>query len=272
MAEYSVLMSVYYKEKAEHLRVSIESMLAQTVLTNDFVIVCDGALTAELDEVIDAFVKSQDSIFNIVRLPENVGLGQALNEGLAHCKNEIVARMDSDDIAMPNRCEMQLAKMNELELDIISGTVNEFEGDISQIFSTRTLPETHEEILKFAKKRNAFNHPCVMFKKSSVESAGGYKPFHLCEDYYLWVRMLQNGARGYNIQEPVLYMRAGDEMYKRRAGFKYLRSMVKFRWYMKRSGFSGWGDFLVSSGGQMLTALSPQKVRRYIYNKKLRNN
>ena len=270
--EYSVLMSVYHKEKAGHLKESITSMLGQTICTNDFVIVCDGELTAELDKIISSYSEKSGEIFNIVRLPKNVGLGQALNEGLAHCKNEIVARMDSDDISMPGRCELQLAKMSELDLDIISGTVKEFDGDISQTFSTRILPETHEEILKFARKRNAFNHPCVMFKKSSVESAGGYKPFHLCEDYYLWVRMLQNGARGYNIQQPVLYMRAGDAMYKRRAGFKYLKSMVKFRWYMKRSGFSGWGDFFISSGGLTLTALSPQKIRRYIYNKKLRNN
>ena len=145
MAEYSVLMSVYAKENPEYLRESIESIWSQTVKTNDFWVVCDGPLTKELDVVLEENQKAHKEVFHLLRLKENVGLGRALNEGLKCCKNEAVARMDSDDIACKDRCEKQLRVLEE-GIDIVSGTVVEFEKDILHCKAKRTLPLSKEEI------------------------------------------------------------------------------------------------------------------------------
>lgn len=268
--KYSVLMSVYGKEKAVYLDASIRSILSQTVPASDFVLVCDGPLNDLLEEVIHKYKEQYPELLQIIRLKKCGGLGNALNEGLQQCKCELVARMDSDDISMADRCEKQLEVMKRLQVDIVSGGVWEFEDSIEEVTAYRALPEKHDEIMKYAKKRNPFNHPCIMYRKSMVETAGGYKDFPFFEDYYLWVRMLRCGAKAYNIQEPLLYMRAGEGMYARRGGKSYAGDMFRFRWYMKKTGFSGWDDFLVSTGGQLLICLIPNKMRKMIYKKLLR--
>ena len=208
--EYSVLMSVYHKERPEYLKQAIESIQVQSLSTNDFVLVCDGPLNDELDAVIQTKQLEMGENLNVVRLAKNGGLGNALNEGIKHCKNELVARMDSDDIAYPDRCEKQIAVFNtHSEVSICSGIVEEFTTDPNTVDTKRVPPETNAEIVEFAKKRNPFNHPCVMYKKSAVEAVGSYQDFYLLEDYYLWLRMLMSGYQGYNIQEPLLHMRAG---------------------------------------------------------------
>ena len=178
MADYSVLMSVYKNEKPEYLKTAIESMLEQSVATNDFVLVCDGPLTDSLDEVITHFVNTNPGLFNVVKLPENVGLAMALNEGIKYCKNEIVARMDSDDFSKPNRIETQLKAMDETGADIVGTNVFEFVGDITRLTGERSLPEYDEEIREFAKSRSPFNHPSVIFKKSAFvfNSLSLYQP------------------------------------------------------------------------------------------------
>lgn len=98
MENYSVLMSVYHGEKAEYLRLSANSILSQTVPTNDFVLMCDGPLTEELDAVIEDLLREHSDVLHVIRLEENRGLGDALNAGIQYCKNELIARMDSDDI------------------------------------------------------------------------------------------------------------------------------------------------------------------------------
>ena len=123
------------------------------------------------------------------------------------------------------------------EVSICSGIVEEFTTDPNTVDAKRVPPETNAEIVEFAKKRNPFNHPCVMYRKSAVEAAGGYQDFYLLEDYYLWIRMLEKGFIGYNIQTPILWMRAGSDMYKRRGGWKYVESQIKLFRYMKDVGF-----------------------------------
>lgn len=269
MEKYSVLMSVYSKEKPEYLQQSIASIMHQTVPADEFLIVCDGKLTNELDCVLDKYEKEFPDIFHILRLKENVGLGRALNKGLEYCSHSIVARMDSDDISCPDRCEKQL-QIIEQGVDIVSGTVLEFEGRISNQTSKRMLPITHEEIIKFVKRRNPFNHPCVMYRKEMVKQAGGYQHFYLFEDYYLWARMLMAGAKGRNLEDVVLYMRAGSGMYKRRGGMKYVKSMLKFRYFLMKSGVSGINDFIITTGGQIIVCLIPNKLREVFYKKYLR--
>lgn len=217
--KYSVLMSVYAKEKAEYLRIAMDSMWSQTVKTDDFVLVCDGPLNSELDAVIAEMQSAHPEELHVVRLEKNGGLGKALNVGLKRCKNELIARMDSDDISRQDRCEKQLTVFRGCpELAIVGGIVEEFKLSPDAAGPRRVVPERQEEIIAFAKNRNPFNHPSVMYKKSAVEAVEGYKDFYLLEDYYLWVRMLSKGFAGYNIQEPLLKMRSGSALYTRRGG------------------------------------------------------
>ena len=269
---YSVLMSVYYKEKPEFLKQAIESIQSQTLPTDDFVLVCDGPLNEELDAVIAVKQQEIGTSLNAVRLAKNGGLGNALNEGIKHCKNELVARMDSDDIAYPYRCERQLDVFNtQPEVSICSGIVEEFTTNPDTVDTKRVLPETNAQIVEFAKKRNPFNHPCVMYKKTAVEAAGSYQDFYLLEDYYLWLRMLMAGYRGYNIQEPLLHMRAGSDMYKRRAGWKYAKTQVRLFRYMRNQGFIGNGQYIKSCVIRSGSALAPNWLRKFMFERLLRN-
>ena len=264
---YSVLMSVYYKENPTFLRNAMKSMWNQTTPTNDFVLVCDGPLTNELDAVIDEMkLKHLDSL-SVIRLEKNVGLGNALNKGLRECKNELVARMDSDDISISKRCEKQMTCFaNNTELSICSGTILEFRGTIDDIVGKRELPESNEKIIEFSRKRNPFNHPAVMFKKSAVLDAGGYnEKYHLFEDYYLWVRMLMKGYKGYNISEPILYMRTPEDLYMRRGGRKYAKDMLSFHRWMKSIGWINIGTFLTGAVPHALVCILPNTLRGQIY-------
>lgn len=269
---YSVLMSVYYKEKPEFLNQAIESIQSQTLPTDDFVLVCDGPLNGELDAVIAVKQQEMGASLNVIRLAKNGGLGNALNEGIRHCKNELVARMDSDDIAYPDRCEKQLAVFDTYpEVSICSGIVEEFTTDPRVVDTRRVPPETNEDIIEFAKKRNPFNHPCVMYKKTAVEAVGSYQDFYLLEDYYLWLRMLMAGYQGYNIQEPLLHMRAGSDMYKRRAGWKYAKTQVRLFRYMRDQGFIGNGQYIKSCVIRSGSALAPNWLRKFMFGRLLRN-
>ena len=269
--EYSVLMSVYHKEKPEYLKQAIESIQAQTLSTNDFVLVCDGPLNEQLDSVIATKQQEMGESLNVVRLAKNGGLGNALNEGIKHCKNELVARMDSDDIAYPDRCEKQIAVFNtHSEVSICSGIVEEFTTGPNTVDTKRVPPETNAEIVEFAKKRNPFNHPCVMYKKSAVEAAGSYQDFYLLEDYYLWLRMLMAGYQGYNIQEPLLHMRAGSDMYKRRAGWKYAKTQVRLFKFMKDENFIGNAQYIKSCVIRSGSSLAPNWLRKFMFEKALR--
>lgn len=263
---YSVLMSVYKNEKADFLRSAINSIFEQTVLTNDFVIVCDGPLSEELDAVISEAQDAHKDVLHIIRLEKNMGLGRALNIGIKECKNELVARMDSDDISRPDRCEKQISVFNEnAEISVCSGTVEEFAFFTDNIEAKRVLPENNGDIVEFSRKRNPFNHPCVMYKKSAVEAAGSYQDFYLLEDYYLWIRMLQKGYKGYNLQEPLLWMRAGSDMYKRRAGWKYAKSQKALFRYMKDSGFIGGLQYMKSVAVRTASSLTPNWLREFMF-------
>lgn len=268
---YSVLMGVYYKENPEWLKKSIQSMLSQTIVTNDFVIIKDGKLTKELDEIISEYCKQYPDIFNIVELAENQGLGPALAIGIKKCKNELIARMDSDDISIKDRCEKQLKIFKENpDIDIIGSNIAEFIDDIDNIQAYRILPEHDNEIKKYAKRRNPFGHPSVMLKKSKVLEAGNYRSYYLCEDYDMWIRMIQKDAHCYNIQEILVYMRIGEDFYKRRGGIKYLKSILKFKKEQYKNGFYSKEDYIISSGTHLIICLVPNVIREFFYKKVLR--
>jgi len=210
-------MSVYYKEKPEWLKQSIESILKQTVLTNDFVIVKDGKLTEKLDEIISEYEVKYPDIFHAIQLEKNMGLGPALAIGVKACKNELIARMDSDDISVPERCEIQLKEMQaDSNLGIIGANHAEFMESINNVITYKEFPTEDEQIKKYARRRNPFSHSVVMFKKKNVLEVGNYRKYYLCEDYDLWIRMIEKGIKCKNIPEVLSYVRVGEDLYKRR--------------------------------------------------------
>lgn len=260
-------MSVYAKESPKYLQESMMSMFSQTISTDDFVLVCDGPLTKELDMVIAEMRKLHSDVLRVVRLKANMGLGNALKEGLVHCKNELVARMDSDDISLSDRCEKQLAAFKQnSNLDILSGTIEEFSGTTDHIIGRRQLPATHEALCRFSRKRNPFNHPAVMFKKTSVLNAGNYtESYHLFEDYDLWIRMLMNGCYAGNIQETIVYMRTSSSLYQRRGGKAYAQDMLRFHRWMRKNGWVSWSDYLTGAIPHALVCLLPNWIRKTVY-------
>lgn len=265
---YSVLMSVYYKESPEYLRTSMDSIQRQSVPTNDFVVVCDSPLDPELDAVLqEEQEKFGNNALHIHRLEKNGGLGNALNEGLKICQNELVARMDSDDISRPDRCEKQLRVFEQNpEIDFTSGTISKFETDPKVPSGERHLPVTNEKIIKFSKKRNPMNHVAVMLKKSAVESAEGYKEtFHLFEDYYLWVRMLRKGLRTQNIPDVIVDVRTPADMYLRRGGKEYVKTMMTFQKWLRSTGWTSELDFLTGAVPHAVVCAMLNGLRKLIY-------
>ena len=268
---YSVLMAVYGKEKPEFFRQSIESMLAQTLPFSDFVLVCDGALTHELNEVISWAQEEMDEKLQIIRLKENKGLGKALRTGVPRCRCSVIARMDSDDISRPDRCERQFRIIERDGYDLVSGTLQEFVREPGDMDRLRVLPRTSEEILQYAKKRNPFNHPCVMFRKESVLRVGSYQDFPGFEDYYLWIRMLRKGCKGYNVQEVILDMRTGNGMYDRRGGRDYLYWVLRFQRYLYCKNFITKKEYIQNCLVRTTVGVIPGGAREKFYHVFLRN-
>ena len=268
---FSVLLSVYYNESPYYFRQSIDSLFNQSLQLAEVVLVKDGELTPELENVITEYTAKYLQI-RVVPLKQNQGLGKALNEGLKHCSYDLVARMDTDDIAKPNRFEKQIRVFQEHpELDVVGAWIDEFEETTSNIISTRKLPEVHDDICQFAKKRNPENHPVIMFRKQAVLAAGGYQHFPLFEDYYLWIRMLQNGAKFYNIQESLLYFRFSPAMFKRRGGLKYVTTELRFQNQLRNLGFITSSEYLYNVFIRVITRMMPNTLRAILYKKALRN-
>ena len=267
---FSVLMSLYFKEHPAYFKASLDSLFTQTLLPNEIILVEDGPLTSELEQIVSDY-SSRYPILEVVPLPQNQGLGKALNEGIKYCSYELVARMDTDDIAKPDRFQKQVEVFEmHPEIDVCGAWIDEFEGDIDKIISTRKLPEWHNDIATYAKKRNPINHPVVMFKKSAVVKAGSYQHFPLFEDYYLWVRMLLNGSRFYNIPESLLYFRMSPDMFKRRGGWRYAKDEVRFQYRLLDLKFIGFIQFCENVCVRFTVRILPNSFRSFFYKKILR--
>jgi len=271
MEKYSVLMSLYVKEKAEYLQLAIESILGQTVAPDEIVIVEDGPLNDELYGVLDQYRQKYPELFNIVVNEKNLGLGLALNVGLQACRNELVARMDTDDIAKPHRCETQLKVFEEdPELSIVGSSVDEFYSSPDEVVSVRAVPEKHEDIYNFAKKRSAFNHPTVMYRKSKVLEQGGYADLRRNQDVDLFGRMLYSGCKAQNVGESLLWFRSNDALAKRRKSWENTKSYIDTIKRFWKMGYASFTDYAIVAVAQTGMFLMPVKLQHWIYKKFLR--
>lgn len=267
--DYSVLMTIYKKDSPEYFIQSVESMLNQTVKTNDFVLVCDGELTDELEKAIVLAFKGHESILNLVRLEKNVGLGQALNIGLPLCKNEWVARMDDDDVSHLNRCELQLKYIEQHpDLTILGSYVNEFEDDPRKPIRVKTVPTEYSEILKFSRRRNPFNHSTVMLNKEKTIGAGNYSVIRTNQDVSTWVRLLNSGCKGANLPEALVDFRFDANTYERRKDLKNISLMIKVWWSFYQKKYCSLLDFMYVFLIQVYFLIMPKSAIIWAYNHK----
>lgn len=226
MTNFSVVTSAYKNDKSEFVRVALDSMLInQTVKPTEIVLVRDGQVPEVLDKLLNEYEARYPDVFNIIRLEQNGGLGNALKLGVENAKYDIIARMDSDDICLTNRFELQLKYLEQHpEVDILGGQISEFIGIPENIIGKRVVPCTNSEIYNFMKSRCAFNHMTVMFHKDAVLKAGNYQDWFWNEDYYLWVRMMKTKCQFANVPEVLVNVRSGADLYARRGGRKYYES------------------------------------------------
>ena len=270
--QFSVLISVYKKEKPEYLKTALQSIINQTLKPTEIVIVKDGLLTQELDDCIKKYENKYPELTKIVAFRENRGLGLALRDGVTACKYDYIARMDSDDIAKPDRFAKQFQYLKQDPETALLGTwITEFSKDENKPDTLTELPCTHQGILKYAKKRNPFRHMTMLLKKEAVIKAGNYRDFLWFEDYDLWVRMLQKGYIAANIPEYLVSVRADEEMFARRGGWRYLKQDLKFQQWLLNVKFITAFEFLINITVRVIVRIMPNKLRKIIYIKFLRN-
>ena len=268
---FSVLMSVYIKEKASYLDECLQSLLEQTVKPSEIVIVFDGPVTEELRACVESYKKKHPDLFIILDIKVNRGLGPALADGLLACSYELIARMDADDIARNDRFEKQLEQFNnDPSLDICGSNIIEFTDNIDNILSIRRVPLTHQAIVDYQKTRSAFNHMTVMYKKSAVLRAGNYQDAPLMEDDLLWVHMIQTGAICKNIDANLVYARTGYDMIARRGGWNYFKKYRNARHKILETSFISKSEYLRTILLQFIVAALPQKIRLLVFLKLLR--
>lgn len=261
-------MSIYHKEDPHYFNLCMISILEnQTIIPSEIILVKDGCLTTELDSAIESW-QNKYKILKIIPLKENIGLGKALNAGLAACSYEWIFRMDTDDICAPDRFEKQIIFIkNNPDIDIFSGSIIEFEKNYLNPNDTKikSLPTTHKDIIKFSKYRSPFNHMCVAYKKSVIESVGNYQHHPWMEDYNLWIRVLAAGYKSANLSDNLLYARAGKAMLIRRQGWDYVESEWKLLKLKRQLNFQFFPLSILIFIARSIPRLLPIKILEFIY-------
>lgn len=269
---YSVLMSVYKGENTEYFRASMDSLCAQTYPADQIVLVCDGPLGNELDSVIESYRDKLSGVLDVIRLPENKGTAYCANEGLKACRNEYIMKMDSDDVCNEKRAEKQMTYLTEKPyIDILGSYIEEFKSADNTTIGVRQTPTTHEEIMKFAKRRAPFNNQTLVYKKEYAEKIGGYSSDLIrCEDYDFMVRMLMSGAKSANIPEVLVRYRVDKNNLQRRRNWKNTKSFFAVRKKIYKMGFSGFWDYVLPCAGQLMLFITPSCITGLIYKVMLR--
>lgn len=269
---FSVAISVYKNDNPEWVNVALESIIIkQTVKPSEVVLVIDGPISEELQSIIekyDVLCKDTKTIdMKIIRFSENKGLGIALKVAIENCSNELIARMDSDDISVNDRFEKQLQFFEEhSDVDIVGGNIEEFYDNPNNPIAIRVVPTTDKDIKEYMKVRCPFNHVAVMYKKSAVIASGNYEEWFWNEDYYLWVRMELANCKFANINKVLVYVRTGIDMYKRRGGKKYYESERELQKYMYKSGLINFKTYKINCMKRWIVqVLMPNWCREWVY-------
>ena len=266
--QFSIITSIYKNDKPEFVRIALDSMLVnQSVKPSEIVLVQDGPVSEGLSSLLFEYEMNYPTIMSVIRLKQNEGLGNALMLGVEAAKNEIVARMDSDDICIPNRFEIQLAYLKaHPEVDIIGGQMTEFVDTPDNIVGRRKVPLSNDEIYDYMKSRCALNHVTVMFRRSVVLKIGNYQDWFWNEDYYLWVRMMMARCKFANVTEVLVNVRSGANQYARRGGRKYYESEKGIKKLMLDNGLINRTEYFSKVAQRyIIQILMPNRVRGWVY-------
>ena len=271
LPDYSVLMSVYKKDNADFFKTSLDSIINQTHRPSEIVLVQDGPIPSSLEHLINNYRKDNPTLIRYFSFESNQGLGKVLAFGIEKCSFKYIARMDADDYCKPERCQKELEYLlNHPEIEVVGTNVEEFMDDINNVVAHVVLPETHDDIYSFAKKRNPIRHPSLMFTKDAILRCGNYRPLRFSQDYCIIVQLMMAGSKAYNIQEPLTYMRVTKDFYKRRSGKKYFMINYNLNKWFKEQGFYSFSDFWVRTSCQFVSCFMPNSLRELLYNKMLR--
>jgi glycosyltransferase involved in cell wall biosynthesis len=258
-------MPTYHADDPEHLRRAFQSAVDDQLLRPDeVVLVRDGVVPPRLQRAIDELAAGSAVPVNVVALERNIGLGHALDAGLAACSYEVVARMDSDDVSLPERFSVQIPLLAE-GYDLVGSALLEFAEHEDDIVGRRTPPITEDEIRSWSRFHDPFNHPTVVYRRASVQAVGGYQDLPLMEDYWLFARMIDAGARVANVAEPLVKYRVGAGAYSRRGGWQLLRSEIELQRQFRASGFTTKTQYLRNLAVRGGYRLVPEAVRRVVY-------
>ncbi len=270
---FSVCISVYHGDKALFFRQSLESLFNQKRTADEIVLVVDGPVGEDINDVIKEYQASCEC-FHVIRLKNNSGHAIARQTGLDAAQHEYVAIMDSDDIAAPDRFERQMAFLTaHPEVDVVGGQIDEFIDKPSNVVGSRIVPLTDGEIKSYLKSRCPMNLVTVLLKKDSVQKVGGYIDWYCEEDYYLWVRMAEQGMVFANLPDNLVNVRVGEEMYQRRGGMRYFRSEARLQKYMYKHGIISLPRYIYNIAGRFTVQVAmPNKVRGFIFQKLFRKN
>jgi len=268
--KFSVCMSVYYGDSAEFFKESIDSLLSQKRIPDEIVLVVDGPVGDEINSIVSEL--ECNDLFTVIRLKKNSGHAIARQTGLDAAKYDYIAIMDSDDIAVSDRFEKQMAYIEaHPEVDALGGLIKEFIGEPSNVVGSRIVPITDGEIKLYLKSRCPMNLVTVMLRKEAVQKAGGYIDWYCEEDYYLWVRMVEQGMKFANLPDNLVNVRVGDEMYQRRGGMKYFKSEARLQKYMYKHGIISLPRYLYNVAGRFAVQVAmPNKVRGFVFQKLFR--
>jgi len=262
---FSLLLPTYHADDPDHLRRAFASAVDEQALQPDeVVLVRDGVVPPRLQTAIDELAAGSPVPVNVVSLAHNIGLGHALDAGLAACQHEVVARMDADDVSLPERFAVQIPLIAE-GYDLVGSGLLEFHEHEDDVVGRRTPPIGEEEIRSWSRFHDPFNHPTVVYRRSVVQAVGGYEDLPLMEDYWLFARMIDAGARVANVAEPLVKYRVGAGAYARRGGWQLLRSEWQLQRHFRSAGFTTRKQYVrnvVVRGGYRLV---PERVRKVAY-------
>jgi glycosyltransferase involved in cell wall biosynthesis len=267
LPQFSVLLPVYAGDDPRFLERAFRSVTdEQTLRPAEVVVVRDGPVGTPLAAVLAALpeVAAESGVqVQVVELVDNVGLARALERGLAACSHDVVARMDADDVSLPDRFARQVALVAQ-GYDLVGSAIQEFADEDSPGI-VRVPPLTSDEVARASRFVSPFNHPSVVYRASVVGRAGGYEHLPLMEDYWLFVRMLATGARACNLAEPLVLYRVGAGAYARRGGLRLLRSELRLQVLMRRSGWTSWSQALRNVAVRGGYRLVPEGLRKAAY-------
>lgn len=268
---FAVLMAVYRKDSPSLFEKAVNSVFMNSLKPNQFIIVIDGPIEGPLRSMAEK-LRSKFSLIQFIQLPLNVGLANALNEGIKYVDQNWIVRADADDINLHNRFEKLAHTISQNpNIQLLGSTILEIDQS-GHPLSIREVPCSEREIRRYIKRRNPFNHMTVAYKADAVRSCGGYPNIFLKEDYGLWILMLHQGIPMMNLSDILVHASAGMDMFRRRGGWQYAKSEWKIQSLLVRCGNKSFISSLVDGFMRATFFLIPSGLRGILYMKALRKS